>query len=222
MITSGTDAFSTLAEFKVIVPVFAMITPPLAANGDTHSTPALRGVAVLYCKDAEAPYVGAAEAVAVPSMERTPFTVTPEMVLSPLPDKVRLLYVSPATVCAPFALYSTVPVLDVKVPPVPLTVPLIFKVLEPPFKVPLVRVQLVKVCVNPVPRLSVPPAPLIVRPLPPTLPVNVAVPPVLVIVTVPVVVNLPMFWSAVPLIVMFEALAANVPLLVKSPPKVRS
>ena len=47
----------------------------MPANGANHSTPAVRAVAVLYCSVAAAPYVGTAEAVAVPSIERTPLIV---------------------------------------------------------------------------------------------------------------------------------------------------
>ena len=57
---SGTEALKVLAAFNVIVPVLAIITPPVAANGVIHSTPAVRAVAVLYCSVAAAPYVGAA------------------------------------------------------------------------------------------------------------------------------------------------------------------
>ena len=89
-------------------------------------------------------------------------------------------------------MYMTVPALAVNVPPVPLnTVParLKFIMLEPPFSVPAVLVHVpVNVWVKPVPRLSVPLAPLIVNPPPFTLPVNVAVPVAFVIETVPVVV----------------------------------
>ena len=65
-----------------------------------------------------------------------------------------------------------------------------FSKLEPPFSIPFEFVhEPVNVCVSPVPRLSVPPFPLIVNPFPFTLFVNVALPPVFVIETVPVVVN---------------------------------
>ena len=71
-----------------------------------------------------------------------------------------------------------------------------FRVLNPPFKVPAVRVITpLKVCDNPVipaSRLSVPPDPLRVSAPPFKLPVKVAVPVVFDIVTVPVVVNAPM------------------------------
>lgn len=117
--------------------------------------------------------------------------------------------------------------LAVNVAPVPVTaVPANerFNVLEvPPFSVPLVKVKTpVKVCDKEVPRLSVPPAPLIVNAPPLSAPVNVAVPAVLVIETVPVVVKPEMVCEvAVPLMVIFEALAVSVPFLVKLPPSVR-
>ena len=44
---SGIEALKTSAEFKEIVPVFAMVMPPVAANGVTHSKPATCDVAVL-------------------------------------------------------------------------------------------------------------------------------------------------------------------------------
>ena len=65
------------------------------------------------------------------------------------------------------------------------------------------------------------PLPLIVSPPPFTLPCNVAVPPVLVMDTVPVVVKPAMLWVPVPLMVIAELPAVNVPLLVKLPPSVK-
>jgi hypothetical protein len=47
LIVSGAVALKTLAEFIVIVPVFPMITPPDAAKGVIHSTPAVLEEAVL-------------------------------------------------------------------------------------------------------------------------------------------------------------------------------
>ena len=55
LIVSRTEALKTLAAFKVIVPVFAIITPPDAAKVANHSAPAVREVAVLYCKLAFVP-----------------------------------------------------------------------------------------------------------------------------------------------------------------------
>ena len=159
--------------------------------------------------------------MAVPSIERMPLTVTPVVVFARLPDKVRLLYMTGATVWAPALFHSTVPVPAVNVPTAPLTDPPIFKVLEPPLRVPLVLVHVpVNVCVNPVPRFRVPPLPLIVRPAPLTLPAKVAVPAVLVMETVPVVVNPSMLCvAAVPLIVIGDTLAVKVPSLTKLPPR---
>ena len=92
-------------------------------------------------------------------------------------------------------------------------------VLEPPFNVPAVLVQVpVKVCVNEVPRFKVPPVPLIVKPAPFTFPVNVAVPAVLVIDTVPVVVKSSIFCGViVPAIVIPPAPLVSVPAFIKSP-----
>jgi len=96
------------------------------------------------------------------------------------------------------ALYCTVPVPGVKVPPVLVVVPPITRVLELPRRAPVVRVQdPEKVWVSPAPRSNVPPDPFNVKPAPPTFPVNIAVPPVLIIETSPVVLNPPMFWVAV-------------------------
>ncbi len=88
---NGTEVLRTFAPFKVIAPVFAIITPPVAANGVIHSAPAVRGVAVLYLSVAAVPYIGAAETVAVPSIERIPLTLTPVVVFAPLPESVKLL-----------------------------------------------------------------------------------------------------------------------------------
>ena len=46
---------------------------------------------MLYCRVAAEPYVSGADAVADPSMERMPLTVTPVIVLIPDPENVRLL-----------------------------------------------------------------------------------------------------------------------------------
>ena len=78
-----------------------------------------------------------------------------------------------------------------------------YKVLNPPFNVPAVRVTTpLKAWVNPVTppsRLSVPPVPLMVRAPPVKLPVSVAIPlGVLDMVTAPVVLNAPILWAAVP------------------------
>ena len=94
---------------------------------------------------------------------------------------------------------------------------------RPPFKVPAVSVMSPeKVCVRLVPKFSVPPDPLIVSAAPLTAPVKVAVPPVFVMETAPVVVNPAMLWAElVPATTMGELPAVNVPALTKSPWKVR-
>ena len=86
----GTPVLNTFAAFNVIAPVLAIVTPPVAANGVIHSRPAVREVAVLYCKVADPPYVGATETVAVSSIDKTWLTVTPVVVFVPLPAIVRL------------------------------------------------------------------------------------------------------------------------------------
>lgn len=172
---SGDEALKTFAEFRVIVPVFAIITPPIAANGLIHSGPAVREVEVLYSNVADEPYVGGAEAIAVPSIERIPLTVQLAVVNVFVPEfeNVRLLNVvaEAVSVCAtPPKL--TVPVPALKTVPVPFQavalVAFSLRMLDPPFSVPAVRVITpVKVWVNPVPRFNVPPVvPLIVRPFP--------------------------------------------------------
>ena len=121
---------------------------------------------------------------------------------------------------------TTVELLAVKFDPVPFHAVVVeelsLSVLVSPFKVPAVSVTSpVNVCVLLVPRSSVPPDPLIVRAAALTLPPNVAVPAVLVMLTLPVVVNPAILWVAIVLAIMIgEALAVNVPLLTKLPPKV--
>ena len=111
------------------------------------------------------------------------------------------------------------PALGVHTPALPLVLPERLRMLDPRFSVPAVLVSVpVNVCVNPAPRFSVPPEPLIVNAPPLTLPVNVAVPAVFVIDTVPVVVKPSMFCAdAVPVNVMAALPAVNVPLFMKSP-----
>ena len=75
---------------KVIVPVLAIITPPVPENAAGHSKPTDSPVAVLYASVAARPYVGATEAVAVPAIVRILFTVTPVVVLASEPPRVRL------------------------------------------------------------------------------------------------------------------------------------
>ena len=109
----------------------------------------------------------------------------------------------------------------VNVPAVLVVVPPIFRVLVFPRSVPAVRVHApVKVWTNPVPRSSVPPEPFKVKPAPPMLPANTAVPPVFVIETSPVVVKPAIVCDPAPPIVIGEAFAVNVPLLIKFPPNV--
>jgi hypothetical protein len=95
LIVSGIPALNTFAAFIVIVPVLAMITPPVAVNGVFHSLPAVLDVGVLYRKVAAEPYVSVpvTVAVAVPSMERIPFTVVVPVgkVFADVPERVRLL-----------------------------------------------------------------------------------------------------------------------------------
>ncbi len=118
-------------------------------------------------------------------------------------------------------MYLTVLVPAVNVPAVLVVVPPIFSVLELPRSAPLVLVQApVKVCVKPAPRFRVPPEPLNVKAPPLTLPVNVAVPAVLVMDTVPVVVKLPMLCVAVPAIVTPPEPLVVPPLLIRLPFKV--
>ena len=85
-------------------------------------------------------------------------------------------------------------VFAVKTVPVPFQAVVVallsFKVLEPPFKEPAVSVTSPeKVWVRPTPRLSVPPAPFMVKPAPLTDPVKVTDPAVLTQFTSPVVVK---------------------------------
>jgi len=98
-------------------------------------------------------------------------------------------------------------------------VPVIVIFALPPFKVPAIRVTFpVMVWETAVPKFSVPPVPLIVKLVVLKFPLMVAVPPVLAMVTEPVVVNPDMFWFAVPVKVIPPALVVNVPFLMKSPP----
>ena len=78
----------------------------------------------------------------------------------------------------------------VKVPAVLVTLPPIFKMLDPPSNVPLVRVQAPEiVCVNPVPKFNVPPAVVLASEAAFIFPVSVATPADLSQLTAPVVVN---------------------------------
>ena len=95
-------------------------------------------------------------------------------------------------------------------------------VLEPPSRILPVELDHcpVNVWVKPVPKFNVPPLPLKVNPAPPTLPVNVAVPAVLVIETNPVVVKPPILCVPVPEIIIGVKVPIKVPVLVKFPAKV--
>ena len=69
------------------------ITPPVAVKLDGHSAPIFLTSDVLYCKVALGPYVYAPVklAVAVPSMEKIPFTVVAlDIVFADDPEKVKL------------------------------------------------------------------------------------------------------------------------------------
>ena len=56
LMVSGTLVLNTLAASKVIVPVLAMMTPPVAANVASHSlVDTVLAVEVLYCNVAEEP-----------------------------------------------------------------------------------------------------------------------------------------------------------------------
>jgi hypothetical protein len=227
LMVSGTAALNILAAFKLMAPVLAMVTPPVAVNGDTHSSSVtVLAVVVLYCNDALEPYVTTpvvTTTVAVPCKLRIPLTVgVVANVLTPEPDKVRLLKVNTGQVCAvPEKL--TVPVFGVNVPPEPESTEALEKlmVLEPPSSVPLLLVHVpVKTCESPVPRFNVPPTPSMVKFAPFTLPVNVATPPVLFITKFPVVVNPAMLWAAVPFKLSVDELAFKVPaVMVKLPVK---
>ena len=98
LMVSGIDLLKTLAVFKVIAPVLAIMTPPVAANGVIHSSEeAVLAVVVLYRNVAFVPYVTApvvTAIVAVPSIESTLLTVgVVANVFAPEPKRVRLSYV---------------------------------------------------------------------------------------------------------------------------------
>ena len=141
----------------------------------------------------------------------------------PPPESTRLLYVTLAIVCAPDPLKFTVPVPAEKVPAVFVTVPPIFRVLEPALSIPSVLIQAPeKVWVRalvPGLRFKVAPGAFSVKPAPPMFPVKVAVPPVLITETDPEVVICPIFCAAVPAMVTGELPALKFPVgaLIKSP-----
>ena len=144
--------------------------------------------------------------IAEPSIERIPLTVTVVLlaiVFVPEVPRVRLLKV----VVVPIPWFpdppkTTVPVPGLKREPVPLhaddDTEFTFSTAVLSASAPAVSAMFpLNVCVSPAPRLRVPPAPLIVSVAPVTPPVNIALPPVFVIETAPVVVKLPRFWIAV-------------------------
>lgn len=88
------EALKTFAVIIVIVPVLAIVTPPVAANGVIHSSAdAVLAVPVLYFRVAFVPYVTTPVVtviVAVPSIERVSFTVgVVANVLIPEPESFR-------------------------------------------------------------------------------------------------------------------------------------
>jgi len=96
------------------------------------------------------------------------------------------------------------------------------EVAVPPSRVPAVLVQVPEnVCDNPLPRLSVPPVPLMVSPTPVTAPVKVATPLLFVMETVPEVVNPEMDWFTAPASVIPPVPLVSVPATVRLPPKVK-
>lgn len=123
-----------------------------------------------------------------------PFTVgTPVNVFSPEVAMVRLLNIVAGVMVCAAPPKITVLLLAIKLVPVPAhTVPVKFAfiVLEPPSSVPLVRVMApVNVCVSALPIFNVTPSPFMVSAAALKLLCTVAVPPVLVTLILPVVVN---------------------------------
>ena len=162
-------------------------------------------------------------------MDRIPFIVGILVKVSkPALEAVRLLKVvaDADIVCAPAAPKLTVPVPALNTVPVPfqavVLVAFSLRILLPPFNVPAVRVTIpVKVWVSAVPRFKVPPVPLMVSGPPLTLPCKVAVPEVLVNVTLPVVVKPAIDCvDTVPAIVIPPDPLVKVPALIKSPSRV--
>ena len=229
-IVKGAFELNTLAAFIVMIPVLIVVTPPVAANGEIHSTPAVLDVVVLYCSFEAAPYVGAAETVAVPSIDTVEFTVQFAVVnvLIPELENVKLLNVvaDAERVWFPVAPKLTVLVPAVKREPFPFhavaLTPFTFKVEELPFKLPAVRVTTpLMVWLKASPKFKVPPDPFIVSPPLVIFPPKVAIPPVFVIETKPVVLNGAILWVAIVLAMTIDELpAVKVPLLIKFPPKV--
>ena len=147
-------------------------------------------------------------------------------VLVPVPERVRLLNIDEVEVmvCA-LPPKITFPVPGLKTEPTPLhafrLVELTFKVLEFPFKVPALNaISPEKVWFIKGPRSRVPPEPFTDSAAPFKIPAIVAVPAVFDMVTVPVVVNVPIVWSAVPAKVTPPDPDVVAPLLTRLPFKV--
>ena len=91
----------------------------MAINGEIHSDPVEKALAVLYCNVAAAPKAGAVE-TDEPSIERMPFTVgTVVNVTTPPSVRVRLLNVvvlEPEMICPTGSEKITVLLLAVNVP----------------------------------------------------------------------------------------------------------
>lgn len=137
---------------------------------------------------------------------------------------LKVVAVVPPMVCCELPLKLTVPDPAVIVPPLFVQLPVTINVVaDPPLSVfPEASTDPLIVWPRLVPRFSVPPEPDKLSPPEVTLPENVAVPAVLVILTVPVVENPAIVCTNMPLeITIGAAFAVNVPpLLIKSPPKV--
>lgn len=121
LIVSGIFKLKVFAASSVTVPLL-ITTPPVAAKVEIHSAPDV--MVALYFKVADEPYVGAAETLLAPSIERIPFTVIPVVVFVPdAPERVRFVYVAALTVCVvpeyftveplPFRVIVLVPVPDI-------------------------------------------------------------------------------------------------------------
>jgi hypothetical protein len=81
-----------LAALKVTPNVFVLsiTTPPVPLKVAGNSTPVVCAEVLLYCNVVEAVYVGRAETVAVPSIDKILLTVTPVVVFVPEPERIRL------------------------------------------------------------------------------------------------------------------------------------
>ncbi len=218
------------AELRVTPLALLMITPPVPENVAGNSVPVVCNAVPLYSNVEEVPYVSVPDtvAVAVPCIDSIPFTVVVVpvvIVFTPEAVKVTLLNVVVVFIVCATPPNTTVLVPGLNTEPVPVhavaLVVFTLMILELPFSVPAVRVTLpVNVCV-PEPMSMVPPEPLMVKATPLILPEIVAVPAVLVIDTVPVVVN-PETVCVVALLAMITPPEPDVkvPLIMKSPPTV--